>query len=227
MLPKHKLNALARGPGLQALKPALPSRGLAQVTDGAPHPSTAASALRIEPFLLEDVAPGKTPEEMKHLPQFTLSRKYGFLPRQDPMVNMPKEFGGVDSLLNRMTIKQYDAQGKYTGPGLLAHGQLGDAVKHELKAGGVEDAAVDRAIESGDQHLLSALFRDYCFLTSAYLLEPTDQSYRKTGLYSPGREVLPAQLALPMVKLAKALEHKPFMVSRCVHRPLRMSDSIS
>lgn len=61
-----------------------------------------------------------------------------------------------------MTIKQYDAQGKEVGPGLLALGQFGDAVKHELK---LEDVtgAIDKIIASGDQRLLSALFRDYCF----------------------------------------------------------------
>lgn len=49
--------------------------------------------------------------------------------------------------------------------------------------------------------------------TSAYLFEPTDASYRQTGLYAPGRDVLPAGLAVPLKKLADALAHQPFMVS--------------
>lgn len=58
---------------------------------------------------------------------------------------------------------------------------------------------------------MSALFRDYCFATSAYLLEPVDQSFRATGKYSTGRNILPASLAVPLNALADALGHYPFM----------------
>lgn len=117
----------------------------------------------MEPFILEDIAAGMSPTELKKLPQFTISRQHGFLPREDPLVQLPKSFDALDSLLNRMTIKQYDAQGRETEPGLLATCVFGDAVKDELKVGGIEDQAVDSAIAEGDQRLLSALFRDYCF----------------------------------------------------------------
>ncbi|CAO1614529.1 unnamed protein product [Sympodiomycopsis kandeliae] len=189
------------------------SRSFASVAANTPLPqqSNLGAAVRTEPFLLEDVVQGKNEKEIDALPQFTLSRKAGFLPRQDPRVELPQQFAGLDSLLKRMTIQQYDANGNKSGTGLLGHGQFGDAVKHELAIGGIEMKAVDEAIASGNQHLLSALFRDYCFATSAYLLEPTDQSYRKTGLYSPGRDRLPAQLAVPLKKLADALGHQPFM----------------
>jgi indoleamine 2,3-dioxygenase len=163
----------------------------------------------VKPFLLEDLVAEGAAEEK--LPQFVLSRKAGFLPRQTPLERLPKEFDTLDSLLKRMTIRQYDANGKQSGNGLLAKGEFGDAVMREIQVGGIEDKAVDQAIASGNQQLLSALFRDYCFATSAYLLEPTDQSYRKTGFYSPGRDHLPAQLAVPLMKLADALGHQPFM----------------
>ncbi|CAO1637984.1 unnamed protein product [Parajaminaea phylloscopi] len=180
-------------------------RTLAQVSDR--HVDHAA----LEPFLLEDIVSGMTPEQVEKVPQFTISRQHGFLPREDPLVKMPDEFRTLDSLLDRMTIRQYDAQGQEAAPGLLAKGDFGPAVKHELKVGGIEHEAVDRAIADGNQRLLSALFRDYCFATSAYLFEPTDISYRKSGLYAPGRDVLPAQLAIPLKKLADALGHQPFM----------------
>ena len=188
-------------------------RHFAQVaTTPLPHQNAGrGAAVRTEPFLLEDVSKGKTQAEIEALPQFTLSRKSGFLPRQDPLVELPSQFAALDSLLKRMTIQQYDANGNKAGTGLLGHGHFGDAVKHELKVDGIEVKAVDEAIQSGNQHLLSALFRDYCFATSAYLLEPTDMSHRKTGLYSPGRDTLPAQLAVPLKKLADALGHQPFM----------------
>lgn len=52
--------------------------------------------------------------------------------------------------------------------------------------------------------MLSALFRDYAFLTSAYVLEPVDIEFRKTGKYTTGRNILPRELAVPMKKLADA-----------------------
>ena len=52
--------------------------------------------------------------------------------------------------------------------------------------------------------MISALFRDYAFLTSAYVLEPVDVEFRKTGKYTTGRNVLPRELAVPMKKLADA-----------------------
>jgi indoleamine 2,3-dioxygenase len=60
--------------------------------------------------------------------------------------------------------------------------------------------------------MISALFRDYAFLTSAYVLEPVDVAFRKTGKYTTGRSVLPCELAVPMKKLADArakLFHMP------------------
>lgn len=49
------------------------------------------------------------------------------------------------------------------------------------------------------------------FLTSAYLLEPVDRSFRQTGKYSPGRSILPYELAQPMAALAEKLGQFPYM----------------
>lgn len=93
----------------------------------------------------------------------------------------------------------------------MARGQFGQAIKDELKSDGAEMKTVEEVIASGNTQLISALFRDYCFMTSAYLLEPVDLSYRKTGFYDKGRDILPRQLAVPLKKLADALKHLPFM----------------
>jgi indoleamine 2,3-dioxygenase len=137
-------------------------------------------------------------------PFFTISE-------QDPLVHLPETFSTVDSLLKRMTIHQpADASGK-RAPGLLAKGDFGQAVLDELDGNGREVKAVEEVIASGNIQLISALFRDYCFMTSAYLLEPVDRSFRQTGFYDTGRNVLPRQLAVPMKKLADALGHYPYM----------------
>lgn len=73
---------------------------------------------------------------------FMVGTKNGFLPRLDPLPELPKEFERLESLLQRMPMQHLDGT-----PGLLASGQFGDAVKEELPLYNVEDIT--------DQHLLT------------------------------------------------------------------------
>ncbi len=192
-----------------------PIRTFAQVSDAAAASIAGkpAPGVKVEPYLLEDhpsVVSGDK-EAISKLPPFVISRERGFLPREDPLVNLPSTFEGLSSLLDRMTIHQLpDANGD-RATGLLGKGEFGDAVLDELKPEGKEVRAVEEAIEKGDSRLLAALFRDYCFATSAYLLEPVDRAYKQTGFYTQGRDVLPRQLAVPLKKLADKLGHFPYM----------------
>ena len=65
---------------------------------------------------------------------------------------------------------------------MLATCDFGHAVEKELPL-------LD--INENDPELLAALFRDYTFITSAYLLEPCDIQWHKDGTYGLGRSVLP------------------------------------
>ena len=56
-----------------------------------------------------------------------------------------------------------------------------------------------------------ALFRDYTFASSAYLLEPCDIMYREKEDYGLGRPVLPKNLAVPLSIVAQKIQAKPFM----------------
>jgi indoleamine 2,3-dioxygenase len=62
-----------------------------------------------------------------------------------------------------------------------------------------------------DSQLLSALFRDYSFVASSYLLEPCDINFRKNGSYGLGRASLPKSVAVPFTQIAKKMNAKPFM----------------
>lgn len=59
--------------------------------------------------------------------------------------------------------------------------------------------------------ILTALFRDYTFAASAYLLEPCDILYRSQSDYGLGRKVLPKNIAVPLVKVSNKINSKPFM----------------
>ncbi|TPX59854.1 hypothetical protein SpCBS45565_g07652 [Spizellomyces sp. 'palustris'] len=131
--------------------------------------------------------------------QFVITPQNGFLPIQDPLAVLPESFDKLESLLQRMPLRRYDT-GK---PGLLATGEFGRAVESELPVYDV--SKVD------DSRLLTALFRDYTFAASAYLLEPCDIMHRQRGDYGLGRDRLPRSLAVPLTQVAQKLHAKPFM----------------
>ncbi|KAI8811729.1 hypothetical protein BJ742DRAFT_795266 [Cladochytrium replicatum] len=131
-------------------------------------------------------------------PQFFVTPANGFLPRQDPLEKLPDSFAALESLLNRMPIDLPDGS-----HGLLATGKFGAAVEAELPL-----YEVDHIM---DTRLLTALFRDYTFAASAYLLEPCDLRFRQTGEYGIGREVLPKNIAVPLAKVAAKIGARPFM----------------
>ncbi|KAK0523959.1 hypothetical protein OC842_005978 [Tilletia horrida] len=186
----------------------LSARSLASATTIRPDVDT--HPAEQTPYLLEEL-PAVTsgdPAAINALPAFVVSRERGFLPRFDPMPELPGQFSKLESLLQRMTINQVDGS-----TGLLGKGDFGPAVLEELSVSEQDSALAVKAAKDpqADARLLNALFRDYCFATSAYLLEPTDQAFRATGKYAPGRSVLPAQLAVPLCALAERLGHAPFM----------------
>jgi indoleamine 2,3-dioxygenase len=95
------------------------------------------------------------------LPAFMVSTTRGFLPRSEPIVKLPPDFDALESLLSQMPIKT--ACG---APGLLADCMLGGAVAN------FPDLTPTIEKYQHDLPLMTALYRDYSFLASAYLLEP-------------------------------------------------------
>jgi indoleamine 2,3-dioxygenase len=126
------------------------------------------------------------------IPAFMVSTTRGFLPRQEPVIELPSEFAAVESLLQRMPVKKLSGE-----PGLLADFTFGDTVLKELPdlTGEVEKYRDDLVI-------MNALYRDYSFLASAYLLEPCHERFLKGEPYGLGRQSLPRSIALPIVKVA-------------------------
>ena len=95
------------------------------------------------------------------IPQFTIGTANGFLPREIPLEVLPAPFDKLESLLQRMPIKCRDGS-----EGLLKFGTFGDTLMKELPD------YTKQVEEITDTALLTALFRDYTFAASAYLLEP-------------------------------------------------------
>lgn len=100
-----------------------------------------------------------------------------------------------------MPIKTLDGT-----PGLLASFTLGETVLKELPD---LTSAIDKYKD--DLPLMNALYRDYSFLASAYLLEPCHERFIKGEGYGLGRQTLPSIISLPISRCAKLAGFMPFM----------------
>ncbi|KUI74074.1 Indoleamine 2,3-dioxygenase 2 [Cytospora mali] len=146
--------------------------------------------------ILEDCRP----DDMS-MPAFMVSKPRGFLPRADPVWQLPPEFEPLESLLQRMPVKTASGE-----PGLLAHSKLGPVVDSEFPD---LTWAVDK--HKDNLPLMNALYRDYSFLLSAYLLEPCHERFMRGESYGLGRQSLPAVVARPMARVAELTGFMPFM----------------
>ena len=133
---------------------------------------------------------------------FEITTQNGFLPYQLPLEKLPPAFDALSNILDDMPIEKLDGE-----PGLLATFKLGPLID----AGTLPDLtdAIDnlRVEGSGDVDMaaVTAAFRDYSFVASAYLLEPCWESYSTDSRngYKLGRQILPKCIAGPLVKCAE------------------------
>lgn len=137
-------------------------------------------------------------KDLAKLAPFTVSIPNGFLPLSLPPTELPPSFSALSSLLTRMPIRT--AAG---APGLLATFELGETVLRELP-----DLTDEIDEVKDDLRTVGALYRDYCFLSSAYLLEPCHERQKHAkgeegGGYGLGRQRLPAVLARPLARVAE------------------------
>jgi indoleamine 2,3-dioxygenase len=92
-----------------------------------------------------------------------------------------------------MPIKTADGS-----PGLLATFMLGETVLKELP-----DLTSQIDKYKDNLPLMNALYRDYSFLASAYLLEPCHERFMNGESYGLGRQTLPSVIALPISRCAE------------------------
>lgn len=131
---------------------------------------------------------------------FTITTSTGFLPCRQPLLRLPQQFDAASDILDDMPIVKADGS-----PGLLATFKLGPLIDSGALpdlTSHIEDLRLDDG--SYDLEAITALFRDYSFLASAYLLEPCWEKWSKDhdAGYGLGRPVLPQCIAAPLVKAA-------------------------
>jgi indoleamine 2,3-dioxygenase len=130
---------------------------------------------------------------------FTITTSTGFMPYKMGPVELPEVFKPLTILLDSMPVRRLDGQ-----PGLLATYQLGKAVQNFPD---LTDEVEKVLTKDGKRDLftLTAIFRDYSYVASAYILEPCWENWCKNpdDGYGLGRDVLPHAIAGPMWRCAE------------------------
>jgi indoleamine 2,3-dioxygenase len=131
---------------------------------------------------------------------FDVSAKYGFLPVHLPLEKLPERYAALQALLDAMPVVLPDGR----------HGLLNEPGSIESAVGALPNY-LEQVNTETDKLIQQALYRGYCFLASAYTLEPSFQVYRLTGKYGKARNVLPPQIAQPFVAAAEKMEVYPWL----------------
>lgn len=158
--------------------------------------------------------------------EFEVTEMNGFLPKHLPLTSLPLEFAALNSLLEQMSIYPNSGQ-RATGDlnsmlgGLLSRAELGEASKqvplYDLPS--MIPSIIQKNGSYERDSLLLALFRDYTFWASAYCLEPCHlhkhgqhkQENHGFDEYGQARDVLPSNIAVPLVWLAEQLGTHPWL----------------
>lgn len=135
---------------------------------------------------------------------FTITTSTGFMPLRTPIVDLPAAFRPLQKLAEDLPVVKADGL-----PGYLASYQFGSVIENSALPD-LTDTIDGLTAADGrpDLETVTAVFREYAFLASAYLLEPCWERYDK-GLegYGLGRQTLPRCIAGPLTKTAKMYDH--------------------
>jgi indoleamine 2,3-dioxygenase len=93
---------------------------------------------------------------------FNINSKYGFLPMEDPIDKLPDKYCNLQILLDNMSIVKENGD----------KGLLLDENMFLEECNQMPDYTQIIGDEK-DVKLIAALYRSYCFLASAYLLQPS------------------------------------------------------
>jgi indoleamine 2,3-dioxygenase len=131
---------------------------------------------------------------------FNINSTYGFLPVEDPIEKLPINYSKLQFILDNMCIKKDDNESGF----LLDEKQFLEECSY------LPDYS--KLVENENNvHLIAALYRSYCFLASAYLLQPSYKKFVETGHYGVARSSLPVNISNPLIKTANILNVFPFL----------------
>jgi len=124
---------------------------------------------------------------------FEVNGKNGFLPIENPLSSLPNDFKELQTLINELPSVLVIPNEIEKRVWLLP--DYTDIIKKYEK----------------DIFIFQALFRAYTFLTSAYTLELSYQTFVLTRKYGVARRVLPSHISIPLVYVSEKLNVYPWL----------------
>ena len=134
---------------------------------------------------------------------FNVSKEKGFLPVRDPLKSLPNEYTELQDLINNLHV--FQKEGDKEEKGVL--GIPDEIVVQVAKIPNYFDL-IDKET---DIFVLQALYRAYTFVTSGFTLEQAYQEFLKSGNYGIARQLLPLNIAEPLVLVSNKLEVYPWL----------------
>ena len=131
---------------------------------------------------------------------FHVSGKHGFLPIKAPLKELPTKYNDLQQLINKLHVKQDDGT-----TGIL--GNPNEIVNAVAQVPNYKE----QVMEETDPFIIQALYRAYTFITSGYTLELSYQEFKISGNYGVARDVLPANIAEPLVEVSNKLNVYPWL----------------
>ena len=133
---------------------------------------------------------------------FNVSKDHGFLPIRPPLKVLPCEYTELQNLINNLHVFQSENREE--------KGVLGIPNEIEKQLGLIPDysSIIDKET---DVFVLQALYRAYTFLTSGFTLELAYQEFLSSGNYGIARQILPANIAKPLVLVSSKLDVYPWL----------------
>ena len=133
---------------------------------------------------------------------FNVSRENGFLPIREPLQNLPHEYKELQDLINNLHVFQSENREE---KGVLG---IPNEIVEKIKFVPDYSSVIDKET---DIFLLQALYRAYTFVTSGFTLEQAYQEFLQSGNYGVARQILPANIAQPLVLVSSKLDVYPWL----------------
>jgi indoleamine 2,3-dioxygenase len=133
---------------------------------------------------------------------FNVSRVNGFLPIREPLQNLPHKYKELQDLINNLHVFQSENREE---KGVLG---IPNKIVEQIKFVPDYSSIIDKET---DIFVLQALYRAYTFVTSGFTLEQAYQEFLQSGNYGIARQILPANIAQPLVLVSSKLDVYPWL----------------
>ena len=130
---------------------------------------------------------------------FNVSKEHGFLPIKEPLYILPEKYEHLQNLINNLHVFQGIEKGVLGIP---------DEIVVQLRFIPNYSTIIDKET---DVFVLQALYRAYTFVTSGFTLEQAYQEFLKSGNYGIARQMLPKNIAEPLVLVSSKLDVYPWL----------------